>query len=155
MSNNIKVVRAGIGDLDRVAPLFDGYRQFYNQPPDLPLARGFMAKRLERADSVIFIAIERSNDGEMPLGFVQLYPSFSSVHACPIWILNDLFVVPESRGLGIGRALMARAREHAIDTGAGQLFLETAPDNPAQKLYESLGYVCQNGTSKYYVLSLD
>ncbi|HET7306925.1 MAG TPA: GNAT family N-acetyltransferase [Gammaproteobacteria bacterium] len=152
---DIRMVRAGGGDVDRVASLFDGYRQFYKQPPDLPLARRFVAERLERQDSVIFIAVEPINGGDKPLGFVQLYPSFSSVHACRIWILNDLFVTPESRGIGIGRALLARAREHATETGAGQLFLETATDNPAQKLYESLGYVCQNGSSKYYVLSLD
>lgn len=153
MPDDLQVRRAGASDIDLIAPLFDGYRQFYKQAPDLPLAQRFMGERLERADSVIFLAIEAA--GDKPLGFVQLYPSFSSVHACPIWILNDLFVTPDSRGRGVGHALMERARKHATETGAGQLFLETATDNPAQKLYESLGYVCENGTSKFYLLSLE
>ncbi|HET6726098.1 MAG TPA: GNAT family N-acetyltransferase [Gammaproteobacteria bacterium] len=152
MADNIKIKRAGRDDVDLLAPLFDAYRQFYRQPPDLVLARRFIAARLANGDSAIFIAVE---PGNKPIGFVQLYPSFSSVHAFSTWILNDLFVAPTCRGSGIGHALMARAREHAIETGARQLVLETASDNPAQKLYESLGYVCQNDTSRFYVLSLD
>jgi GNAT superfamily N-acetyltransferase len=41
------------------------------------------------------------------LVFVQLYPSFSSVAARRIWILNDLLVTPPARRRGVGRALAA------------------------------------------------
>jgi ribosomal protein S18 acetylase RimI-like enzyme len=147
---DLREIRNSDADIDLVAPLFDGYRQFYRQAPDLALARQFLSDRLEGGESVVFVALE----SDKPLGFVQLYPSFSSVSACRTWILNDLFVVPGSRGRGVGRALMERARRHASETGARQLVLETAADNPAQKLYESLGYVCQNGTHKFYTLNV-
>ncbi|TME71025.1 MAG: GNAT family N-acetyltransferase, partial [Chloroflexi bacterium] len=62
--------RAGVGDLDDVAPLFDGYRQFYGQPSDLAAARAFLAERLRRDESVIFVAIA----DDVTLGFTQLYP---------------------------------------------------------------------------------
>ena len=75
-----------------------------------------------------------------PAGFTQLYPSFSSVSLRRLWILNDLFVAPSARGHGVGAALLARARVWAEETWAKGLVLETAVDNPAQRLYESMGW---------------
>ena len=129
--------RATLKDLDRLAPLFDGYRQFYRQPSDLGLAERFLRERLTSGESVIYLA-------EGPaglLGFVQLYPSFWSVAACRTWILNDLYVMPGRRGAGVGRALMDCARAHAEATGAGGLDLSTQRDNlTAQRLYEAAGW---------------
>lgn len=72
---NVRVTRAGVGHATAVAPLFDSYRQFYGQRPDLPGATAFMTERLSRGESVVFLAL----DSEAALGFVQMYPSFSSV----------------------------------------------------------------------------
>jgi ribosomal protein S18 acetylase RimI-like enzyme len=133
------VRQAGPGDVDAVAPLFDAYRQFYQQPSDPALARAFIAERLARSESVIFLA---ERDGRA-VGFVQLYPLFSSTAARPrrLWLLNDLFVSPSARGGGVGRALMDRARRLGEETGAAGLELVTARTNaPAQRLYESLGW---------------
>ena len=135
----MNIRQATSADLDQVAPLFDAYRQFYRLAPDLAVARAFIAERLGRGDSVIFVASE----GSEALGFVQLYPVFSSTAARPgrLWLLNDLYMTAAARGKGSGRALLARAREHAIATDAVGLFLQTARDNTtAQGLYESLGY---------------
>jgi len=133
------VRQAGLGDIDAVAPLFDAYRQFYQQPSDPALARAFIAERLARSESVIFLA---ERDGQA-VGFVQLYPLFSSTAARPrrLWLLNDLFVSPSARGGGVARALMDRARRLGEDTGAAGLELVTARTNAqAQRLYESLGW---------------
>ena len=142
------VRQAGPADADLVAPLFDAYRQFYEQPSDPALARAYIAERLERHESVIFLA---ERDGR-PVGFVQLYPLFSSTAARPrrLWLLNDLFVAPEARGGGVGRALMARARLLAQETDAVGLELATARGNTtAQRLYESLGYRRDDGFLRY------
>jgi len=105
---------------------------------------------------VIFIAEPGVGAEAEPLGFVQLYPSFSSVAACRIWVLNDLFVAPDARGSGVGRALMEAAREHAIRTGAKRLTLETTTENRrAWTLYENLGYVRQSDSTRFYSLELD
>jgi GNAT superfamily N-acetyltransferase len=133
------VRQAGPGDVDAVAPLFDAYRQFYQQPSDPGLSRAFIAERLARSESVIFLA---ERDGRA-VGFVQLYPLFSSTAARPrrLWLLNDLFVSPSARGGGVARALMDRARRLGEETGAAGLELATARTNtPAQRLYESLGW---------------
>jgi Acetyltransferases len=133
----MKIVRAERKHLEQVATLFDQYRQFYKQPPDAAAARAYIEQRLQNGDSVIFLAEENGN----ALGFVQLYPSLASIPMRPIWILYDLFVAPAARTSGVGRALMDRARQHAEETNAHQLILETATDNlTAQRLYEKLGY---------------
>jgi GNAT superfamily N-acetyltransferase len=133
------VRQAGPADVGAVVPLFDAYRQFYQQPSDPALARAFIAERLARSESVIFLA---ERDGQA-VGFVQLYPLFSSTAARPgrLWLLNDLFVSPSARGGGVARALMDRARRLGEDTGAVGLELATARTNAtAQRLYESLGW---------------
>lgn len=136
---SVEVRRATPEDVPAVAPLFDAYRVFYGREPDPELARGFLRERLERAESVVFLAL----DGEAgrAVGFTQLYPLFSSVAARRKWLLNDLFVAPEARVRGVGGALLEAARWFAVETGAGGLELATAPDNvTAQRLYEATGW---------------
>lgn len=145
---------ATAADVALAAPLFDAYRQFYNQPSDLALARDFLEARLWAEDSVVFLALEATGATEA-VGFAQLYPSWSSVAAQPIWILNDLFVDPAARGRGVGHALLERCRRHAVETGAQRLVLETLAGNTgAQRLYESLGWHCENEGSRFYTLTV-
>jgi len=133
----MEIVRATGQHLELVAPLFDQYRQFYKQTPDLAGARRFLRERLEKNESVIFLALERGKG----LGFTQLYPTFSSTTLRRLWILNDLFTCPDRRKTGVGTALMERARQFGIEQGAVELMLETAKDNfPGQRLYEKLGW---------------
>ena len=114
----VRVIQAANEHLEALATLFDGYRQFYEQAPDLDGARAFLAGRLERGESVLFLALLDQNGQEIPAGLAQLYPSFSSASMRRLWILNDLFVAPEARKHGVGRALLQAAREHAESTGA-------------------------------------
>lgn len=142
---------ASLDDIDDLALLFDAYRVFYRQTSDSELARHFLLQRMNLRESVIFLA--RDVDTSDALGFVQLYPGFSSVSAERVWILNDLFVKPDARGRGIGRALMRRAREHGETTGVLRLTLSTAEDNrTAQQLYESEGW--QRDNDRYYQLPI-
>ena len=105
---------------------------------------------MARDESAIFLAQDENGDA---LGFVQLYPTFSSINAHRTWLLSDLFTAPAARGRGVGRLLMNCARDFALQTGAKGLVLETATDNvTAQALYESLGYVRDTG---YFTYNLD
>ncbi|HEY9517816.1 MAG TPA: GNAT family N-acetyltransferase [Gemmatimonadales bacterium] len=134
----MRVRRAGLEDLALLVPLYDGYRQFYRQPSDPELGERFLRERLSRGDSVIFLAEDETG----ALGFTQLYPIFSSISAAPAWVLNDLFVSPAARRSGAGRALLERARQHGLETGARWLSLSTGRENrEAQALYEKLGWV--------------
>jgi hypothetical protein len=89
-------------DLEQLAQLFDDYRQFYGKPADLELARRFLSDRLSKQDSLVLLAEVPGADA---VGFVQLYPTFSSVRAARIYILNDLFVAATARRRGTGALL--------------------------------------------------
>jgi ribosomal protein S18 acetylase RimI-like enzyme len=126
-------------DLHRVAQLFDLYRQFYKQPTDLPLAEKFISERFANRESVILVA---STSTPAIVGFTQLYATFCSVSAGPIYVLYDLFVEEASRRHGVARTLMTASYDYARQTGAIRLELSTAITNvKAQALYESLGWV--------------
>ncbi len=125
-------------DLEAVAELFDAYRQFYEMPSDLALARRYLDERFQRRESVILVA---EDAGGAIVGFTQLYPAFCSVLADRTFVLYDLFVTPAVRGTGAGRALMEAAEAHARAHGAARLQLETARTNVVgQSLYESCGW---------------
>lgn len=135
---SFQIRQATLLDLDKLAPLFDGYRQFYGQPSDLARARDFLAERLRHHESLVLLALDEHGAG---LGFTQLYPLFSSVRTVRTWLLNDLFVTATARRQGVGAALLKAAAEQAHALGAASLSLSTALDNvPAQALYESLGW---------------
>lgn len=143
------IKRASIEDAEKVSVLFDAYRVFYKQDSDLPLANKYISDRINNDESVIFFAQDENGNY---LGFTQLYPSFSSVSAKPIWILYDLFVAESARRKGVAKQLMNKAKEHALETNAESLILETAIDNyNAQALYEMLGYERDNEFYSYYL----
>jgi ribosomal protein S18 acetylase RimI-like enzyme len=134
----VHVRRATPGDAERVAPLFDAYRQFYGLAPDLALSRRFIAERLERDESIVLLA--QTADGTS-LGFAQMYPTFSSLRAARVFVLYDLFVAPAARRHGVARRLMEAAVGEARAAGAVAISLQTARTNrAAQRLYESLGW---------------
>lgn len=127
-------------DIYQLAQLFDHYRQFYQQSSDVIAARDFLEDRLEHGESVILVA-SSNEEPTIIAGFVQLYPSFSSVSLQRSWILNDLFVEEEYRSLGFGEALVSAAIEFSKSTGAGFLALQTSVSNlQVQKLYRKLGW---------------
>ncbi len=122
---------ATIDDLEAVAKLFDAYRQFYEQAPDLALATSFIQARIQKEESVILLALDAA-----------LYPSFCSVAARPIYALYDLFVIPNARRTGAGKLLLQAAEKIAAEHGKARMDLTTAKTNlPAQAAYESLAWV--------------
>ncbi|WP_020619646.1 GNAT family N-acetyltransferase [Paenibacillus daejeonensis] len=139
MSGQSNVRQASLADIPVVAPLFDRYRMFYGQASNVEGAAAYLQARTEQGESVILMAV--AQEGEQVAGFVQLYPSFSSISMRSTWILNDLYVDEAFRQRGVARQLMEAARVYAEQTGAKGLGLSTAKDNyTAQRLYESLGY---------------
>lgn len=135
--NTVVVRQAVLSDLDTLAPLFDGYRQFYGRAANLAAAREFLAARFNHNESVLFIA----HDGEAAIGFAQLYPSFSSASLARIFVLNDLFVQEYARGNGVATKLLAAAAHYAKSLGAVRLTLSTATTNTtAQSVYEATGW---------------
>ncbi|MFB9329809.1 GNAT family N-acetyltransferase [Paenibacillus aurantiacus] len=135
----IEVKQADMADLDEVAGLFNAYRVFYGQQPDLEGARAFLFDRMAYRQSVIFIA--RDEARKMAAGIAQLYPIFSSVSMERVLVLNDLFVAEAHRKGGVGQRLLDAAKSYAVSAKAKGLQLSTAADNEtAQRLYERNGF---------------
>ncbi|MGP9663086.1 GNAT family N-acetyltransferase [Halomonas sp. AOP22-C1-8] len=148
--NNVRA--AVLDDLDALSVLLDDYRQFYQQQSDLKGARYFLNQRFGLGDS--FILVSEEAQGTIS-GFVQLFPGLSTVGMNARWTLNDLYVLPEYRRQGVGRALMSAAADLAQDHGVTRLVLMTQVENKrAQRLYEALGW--QRNTAFYsYLLDVN
>ncbi|WP_191600566.1 GNAT family N-acetyltransferase [Marinomonas algicola] len=146
---SISVKKAEIENLKEISELFNSYRVFYQQDSNVDLAENFIFDRLTNKDSVIFYAYDENGN---VLGFTQLYPMFSSVSAQASWVLNDLYVSPSARRLGVAKKLMEAAKLFAIETKSKGIALETSKDNlNAQSLYESLGYKKETGVYNYFL----
>lgn len=134
---SMEIRLARLSDLEEVSILFDLYRQFYEKPSDLNASRDFIKERMEKNESVIFVA---EKDGRL-FGFTQLYPLFSSTMMKKQWVLNDLYVRMGDRKSGAGEGLMRRAMDFGLKNGSRGLSLQTAVTNiDAQRLYEKLGW---------------
>ena len=125
-------------DLDQLTELFDAYRMFYRKTTDLRGAKAFLEKRISNKDSEIFVA---ENANNKLIGFVQLYPLFSSTRMKKYWLLNDLFVHSESRGKGVSIALIDKAKELVLESNACGMYLETEKSNLiGNYLYPKTGF---------------
>jgi GNAT superfamily N-acetyltransferase len=133
----ITIYKATAAMVNEVAPLFDAYRKFYQQLPNVEGAVRFLEERMLKEESHIWLA--KADD--IPVGFVQLYPIFSSVSMAKAWLLNDLFVDAAFRGKGIATMLLDTATGFARNNNARWLLLQTGADNKqAQALYEKHGW---------------
>ena len=149
MDDNTTISRAGPADLDALATLFDAYRTFYGKTPDLPLARQWLRERLRFGESVVLVA----KRGGAAVGFVQLYPMFSSVRTARTWILNDLYVDAGARRRGVARALLDASAAFARGDVAAGISLETTQDNAAARaLYRAAGW--NEDATQWYSLPL-
>lgn len=138
--------KAEAADLDALLPLVQAYRVFYRREADATRERAFIESHLRNGSSCIYLA---EVDGQAA-GFMQLFPTHSTVQLAPSWILEDLFVDPKHRKAGVASALLQCALQHARETGACGMFLETANDNlTAQRVYERAGWTREGRFLKY------
>ena len=128
------------------------------EQPDVPLIaeliRGLARyEKLEHEVTLTEEKLDRALFGERPyaetliaeddgraVAFALFFHSFSTFLAQPGIYLEDLFVVPEARGGGVGRALLEKLAETAVERGCGRLEWAVLDWNePAIRFYERLG----------------
>lgn len=142
-----KTREAVIEDLDLIVELFDKYRVFYGKESNKSEAEKFISERLKLKESKVFVA-EAENE---LVGFVQLYPIFSSTNMQRLWLLNDLFVDQVHRGKGISKQLIERSKIMCAETDACGLILETDKTNMVgNKLYPSAGFSLDKTHNFYF-----
>jgi GNAT superfamily N-acetyltransferase len=76
---------------------------------------------------------------EQTVGFALFFPTYSTWEGCPGIHLEDIFVLEQVRGHGIGRKLMAALAAIAVTRGCARLELSVLHWNPARKFYHRLG----------------
>jgi GNAT superfamily N-acetyltransferase len=131
------IIKAELQHVPDLIPLFDGYRIFYRQTSDYVKAKTFLTNRIQNQESIIYIAY----DDENAIGFTQLYPLFSSVSMQPMFLLNDLYVEDNYRSQGVGNLLIDKVKQLCKTLNYKGVAIQTAHTNPAQHLYERLGFV--------------
>ena len=133
----MKIRDAKTTDIIELTKLFNSYRMFYGKKSDLKAAEEFLICRIEKKDSKIFVC--EIND--IIVGFVQLYPLFSSTRVSKYWLLNDLFIDEQQRGKGYSKLLIKEAKKLVLQSEACGMMLETEKSNKiGNKLYTSTGF---------------
>ncbi|WP_338792353.1 GNAT family N-acetyltransferase [Bernardetia sp. MNP-M8] len=147
----ITIKKATLNDLENLNLLFDAYRVFYKKESDLEASKEFLRKRIQNNESEIFVAQFSENNSEKLVGFVQLFPIFSSTRLKRFWLLNDLFVDINFRGRGISILLIEEAKKLAVQTESAGLMLETDKNNiEGNQLYPKTGFELDTEHNFYY-----
>ena len=135
------VRRAGPEDAAAVGRLLHDFNVEFDEPTPQPHALGErMRELIEGGETAVLLA------GEAPDGLAVLRFRRSMWSEALECSLAELYVVPERRGRGLGRALMEQAIELARREGANYMDLGTSEDDVAARaLYESLGFSNREG----------
>lgn len=134
-----RVIRPGeLADVPLIADLIRGLARYEKLEHEVVMTEEKLTDSLfgERRYAETLIAEE---DGE-PVGFALFFHNYSTFLAQPGIYLEDLFVLPEKRGGGVGRALLQRLAQLALDRGCGRLEWAVLDWNvDAIRFYERLG----------------
>jgi GNAT superfamily N-acetyltransferase len=134
----LEITPVAVEEFEQLLPLIAAYQRFYEVAKiDEERNRTFFRRFIAPSEDGLLLGARR--DGRF-VGYACLYWHFSSLEAVESVLMNDLFVVPEERGHGVGRALIEASAEVARERGVPFVKWSTAPDNEtAQRLYDSTG----------------
>lgn len=127
------------------APIFGSLLHQFNAEfgeatPDADVIAQRAAPLIESGEVVVLFA------GDGPDGFAELRFRPSLYTGALDAYLEELYVVPERRGHGLGRALLEAAMDHARERAAAHIDLGTSEDDVAARaLYESAGFTNREG----------
>lgn len=142
MGDVAKAVRhAGPGDAEAVGGLLHDFNTEYDESTPGAEALAHRMRELMAGDET---AVLLAGDGPDGLAVLRFRPSlWRAALEC---YLAELYVVPDRRGQGLGRALMEEAIRLARERGADYMDLGTSEDDvAARSLYESLGFSNREG----------
>jgi GNAT superfamily N-acetyltransferase len=129
---------ATAADVPVIADLIRGLARYEKLDQDVTMTEALLAKNLfgPRPYAETLIA----EDGGQPIAFALFFHNFSTFLARPGIYLEDLFVVPEQRGHGVGRALLRELARIAVERDCGRLEWSVLDWNQdAIGFYERLG----------------
>jgi GNAT superfamily N-acetyltransferase len=134
----IQLRSAERGDVSVIAELIRGLARYEKLEDQVEMTEELLATALfgERPYAEVVLA----EDGGRPVGFALFFHNFSTFLGRPGIYLEDLFVLPEHRGSGIGRMLLEHLARLAVERGCGRLEWAVLDWNrDAIGFYERLG----------------
>ena len=152
----VSIVLAGVAHLEPLSQLLNAHRIEQGMPDNQPAVAHFLFERLINHEAVHFIALKaNAEEHAQPqgLGFIQLYPSFSSESLMPYWTVGALYVTPSVRQEGLGKALIAQALQLVRERGDEGLRAQLSTrETEARQLMQSMGFQVQSGIETYHYL---
>jgi ribosomal protein S18 acetylase RimI-like enzyme len=138
---DLAVRRGEVGDCEAIGRLLHDFNSEYDDPTPGPAAMADRVRELLAEAEITVLVGGAAPDG---LAVLRFRPAlWTKGLEC---YLAELYVVPERRGQGLGRALMEAAIELARREGADYMDLGTGEDDVAARaLYESLGFSNREG----------
>jgi len=138
MPDEIRIEPVNVAQMEALLPLIAAYQRFYEvEDVDDERNRAFFSGFLAPSERGMLIGAWRESE---LLGYACLYWAFTSLVPAEIVLMNDLYVVPEARDQGVGRALIEASAAVTRERGAHHLQWVTAPDNrAARRLYDATG----------------
>jgi GNAT superfamily N-acetyltransferase len=135
----MRITPVGSADLPELLPLVRAYCDFYQVTPSdrelLELSRALLADPEHEG-----LQLLARDDAGRAVGFATLYWTWQTLVAARVGVMNDLFVAPGARGLGVAEGLIAACVERCRERGAARLVWQTARDNHrAQAVYGRVG----------------
>ena len=135
---SVVIREAEPSDVPVIADLIRGLARFEKLEDEVTMTDELLTKNLfgprRYAETLI------AEEGGSPVGFALFFHNFSTFLAKPGIYLEDLFVVPEQRGHGIGRALLQRLAQIAVERDCGRFEWRVLDWNePSIRFYEGLG----------------
>jgi GNAT superfamily N-acetyltransferase len=131
---------ADAADAARIVQMIDAYARD-PRGGGAPLPEDVRARLLPGLAAHPMARVWLAFQGAEAIGVCVAFIGFSTFQGLPLLNIHDLAVLPEHRGRGVGRALLAAAEELARATGCGKLTLEVLEDNrPARDLYHRFGF---------------
>ena len=129
---------AGVGDVPIILELIRDLATYERAPDEVTATEEQLVDVLfgERPVAEVLLAFEAAS----PVGFAVYFYNFSTWLGRAGLYLEDLFVKPEKRGKGYGRALLVELAKIARDRGCGRMEWAVLDWNePAIKFYRALG----------------
>lgn len=121
-------------DFDRWLPLWEGYNAFYKRTVPAEVTRTTWSRFFDAYEPMHAIVAE---DGGKLLGLVHYLFHRNTAMLAPTCYLQDLYTVAESRGQGVGRALIEAVYDRAQAAGSPRVYWMTQEDNAvARRLYD-------------------
>jgi ribosomal protein S18 acetylase RimI-like enzyme len=134
--SQVTIREATHADVPAVVNLIQGLADFERLPGPDGGAAARLAEHLAEGRFELLVAEE----GQQVAGYALFFPTYSTFLARPSLYLEDLYVRPDSRGRGVGEALLRRVAARALARGCGRFEWTVLDWNVrAQRFYEAMG----------------